>query len=222
MMKPLGLFHPTHALACGGVIFYYLNQCYYLDMEKITLIFITICFLTQIIFWILYKRSKKKITQNKGGWLMRTLAIIIVGSFIFLREQITSIIPFFTLELWDYSLWTGILADVIVLLGMSLMIWSRITLGENWSANVLVKEKHELITKGPYTYVRHPIYSGLIMMILGIAIYSGSFSEVFLFVLFFFGAYYKGIKEERLLTKHFPEEYPNYKKQVKALIPFIF
>jgi len=191
-------------------------------MNNLPLIFIIICFAIQITFWIISAPSKKKVSENKGGWLMRIIAIIVVGSFIFLREQIISIIPFFTASLWEYSLWIGILADVVVLLGAIIMIWSRAILGENWGANVLVKENHELITKGTYAYMRHPIYSGLVLMILGIAIYTGSFSEMFLFVLFFFGAYYKAIKEERLLTKHFSNEYSEYKKQVRALIPFIF
>jgi protein-S-isoprenylcysteine O-methyltransferase len=102
------------------------------------------------------------------------------------------------------------------------MIWSRITLGKNWSANVVLKEEHELIISGPYSFVRHPIYSGLLLMILGVTLYAGSFAWAFLLILFFVGAYFKALKEEELMIKQFPQEYNNYKMRVRALIPFIF
>ncbi|MCX6717893.1 MAG: isoprenylcysteine carboxylmethyltransferase family protein [Candidatus Taylorbacteria bacterium] len=75
---------------------------------------------------------------------------------------------------------------------------------------------------GPYKYVRHPIYSGIILVILGIAIYLGNIAGLLLFLAFFFGAYYKAIKEEKLLLKHFSEKYIEYKKHVRVLIPFVF
>lgn len=105
---------------------------------------------------------------------------------------------------------------------MLVMIWARVALGKNWSANVVLKENHELITGGPYSYVRHPIYSGLLLMILGLAIYLGSLFGFLIFIIFFFGARYKAFKEEKLLLKYFPERYPDYKKQVSALVPFVF
>ncbi len=153
---------------------------------------------------------------------MRIIAIVVVGSVIFLREQIASIVPGFNMNLWPHSLTTGLIADIITLLGLMVMIRARIALGKNWSANVVFKENHELITSGPYAYVRHPIYSGLLLMVLGAIIYSGSLAGVLLFVLFFFGAYYKGRKEEKLLSIYFAEKYTEYKKKVRALIPFIF
>jgi len=145
---------------------------------------------------------------------MRILAIIIVSSIIF--------IPFFDIRLWSYSLTIGVIADVVALLALVIMISARIALGKNWSANVTFKENHELITSGQYAYVRHPIYSGVILIIFSLAIHTGSFAWLFLFVIFFFGAYYKARKEETLLIKHFPEAYPAYIKKVRALIPFVF
>lgn len=191
-------------------------------MKDTTLLFIILCFVIQITFWIVTAFSTKRTSENTGGWTMRILAIIIVGSIIFLRTQISTFIPFFDFRFWPHSLTAGIIADIVTLAGMLTMISARIALGKNWSANVIFKENHELITHGPYAYARHPIYSGLILMVLGTAIYSGSFAVFLLFILFFFGAYYKARKEERLLVKHFPEAYPAYIKNVRALIPFVF
>ena len=115
-----------------------------------------------------------------------------------------------------------IIADIVVLAGLIVMIWSRVTLGKNWSANIVLKEGHELITSGPYSFVRHPIYSGLLLMILGVTLYVGSFAWLVLFVLFFIGAYFKAMKEEELMVKQFSQEYNEYRRRVKAIIPFIF
>jgi protein-S-isoprenylcysteine O-methyltransferase Ste14 len=101
------------------------------------------------------------------------------------------------------------------------MVWARRTLGRNWSANVTFKEGHELITSGPYAYVRHPIYSGLLLLILSVAVYAGSVISFVIFLLFFLGAFLKAGKEERLMAEHFPDAYPIYLKRVKAIIPFV-
>lgn len=191
-------------------------------MTNTPLLFILLCFAIQITYWIISSFSTKRTSENTGGWTMRIIAIIVVGSAIFFRKQISFYFPFINTDFYSQTLMTGTVADIVVLLGMLVMISARAALGKNWSADVIFKEDHELITRGPYAYIRHPIYSGLILMILGVAIYSGSFIWFFLFALFFVGAYYKARKEEILLTKHFPETYPAYTKKVSALIPFVF
>src|SRR5262245_24470239 len=55
-----------------------------------------------------------------------------------------------------HTLWTTVLADVIVLVGLMIAVWARVVLAGNWSARVTLKENHELIRRGPYRVVRHP------------------------------------------------------------------
>jgi protein-S-isoprenylcysteine O-methyltransferase Ste14 len=78
-----------------------------------------------------------------------------------------------------------------------------------------------LVTNGIYGYIRHPIYTGVLLMALGTLIFSQTLLMLlfFLFMLIFF--IFKLTQEEKLLTKHFSKEYPEYKKHTKALIPFI-
>ncbi len=191
-------------------------------MKDPTLLFILICFIIQIIIWIITGFSTKSTKVNSGGWSLRIIAIIIVGALILFRQQVMATLPFLGIEIWPRSFSLGIIADIIVLIGTIIMIWARVSIGKNWSANIVLKENHELIINGPYKYIRHPIYSGLLLMILGISIYSGLLSEILLFVLFFLGANYKANKEERLLIEHFPGKYIDYKNKVKAFIPFVF
>jgi protein-S-isoprenylcysteine O-methyltransferase Ste14 len=126
---------------------------------------------------------------------------------------------------WDrpilpYNLATAMLADLLVLAGMWIAIWARVTLGGNWSSRVTLKEGHELIQRGPYRFVRHPIYSGLLLMVLGTAVLVGRTGGFFALLICFSGFWFKGRQEELLLTKHLPG-YPEYMARTKALIPFV-
>jgi protein-S-isoprenylcysteine O-methyltransferase Ste14 len=88
---------------------------------------------------------------------------------------------------------------------------------------MLVQTDHELIVRGPYRYVRHPMYSGLLMMIIGGALFLArpGGAIVVLALLAFFRMLVVP-KEEAVLMKHFPDDYPAYKRKVKALVPFVF
>jgi protein-S-isoprenylcysteine O-methyltransferase Ste14 len=109
----------------------------------------------------------------------------------------------------------------ICVLGLLVTLWARWTLGGNWSSAVTFKQGHELIRTGPYRLVRHPIYTGLLVMALGTALDFGQL-RCWLAVPVMAVAFWIKLKqEEKLLLRHFPEEYPIYKRQVKALVPFV-
>ena len=61
----------------------------------------------------------------------------------------------------------GSVADILTGAGLIVALWARTILGTNWSSNVVLKEQHELIERGPYRFVRHPIYTGVLLMVLG-------------------------------------------------------
>lgn len=107
-------------------------------------------------------------------------------------------------------------------LGLAVALIARHRLGRNWSAGIDVKKNHELITTGIYGYVRHPIYTGMVLMSIGtmiiFPIYTTYIAFAFVFIIF----YYKIKGEEELMTKTFPKQYPAYKKRVKTLIPYLF
>lgn len=111
--------------------------------------------------------------------------------------------------------------DVLCVLGLLLALWARVTLGRNWSASVRFKKGHELIRTGPYALVRHPIYTGVLLMIIGTMIFIGRSEGIILVAVAIAGLWIKLRAEERLMTTHFPTEYPAYKALTKALIPFV-
>jgi protein-S-isoprenylcysteine O-methyltransferase Ste14 len=105
--------------------------------------------------------------------------------------------------------------------GMALLVWARQRLGRNWSQTVSAKEDHELVTSGPYALVRHPMYTGGLIACFGSAIVVGG---PFIFLLVILGALFlwRVGAEDKLMEQQFPNEYPDYKKRTKALIPFIW
>jgi protein-S-isoprenylcysteine O-methyltransferase Ste14 len=116
---------------------------------------------------------------------------------------------------------TQIIGAAVCVAGLFVTIWARRSLAGNWSSDVTLKQGHELIKAGPYRFVRHPIYTGLLAMCLGAAIDAGHLRSWLGLALVFVGFWIKLKQEETLMLRHFPDDYPTYRKQVKALVPFI-
>jgi protein-S-isoprenylcysteine O-methyltransferase Ste14 len=109
----------------------------------------------------------------------------------------------------------------VFLLGLALAVWARLYIGRNWGMPMTRKEEPELVTTGPYKTIRHPIYTGIIIAMVGTALAVSLFWFIAVGVL---GAYfiYSATREERYMTEQFPEAYPAYKGSTKMLVPFIF
>ena len=104
--------------------------------------------------------------------------------------------------------------------GLALAVWARVDLGRNWGMPMTQKAEPELVTSGPYRFVRHPIYSGLLAAILGTALATNLIGVIIVAIL---GAYfyYSATVEEKNLTVTFPAAYPAYRASTKMLIPFV-
>jgi protein-S-isoprenylcysteine O-methyltransferase Ste14 len=109
---------------------------------------------------------------------------------------------------------------VLLLAGLGFAVWARIYLGRNWGMPMSEKEAPELVTSGPYRLVRHPIYSGLLLAILGTALATNLYWLVVLLVIGIYFVYSARV-EERLLTASFPDAYAGYVARTKMLIPFL-
>jgi protein-S-isoprenylcysteine O-methyltransferase Ste14 len=117
--------------------------------------------------------------------------------------------------------WLQGIGLAIFVLGLALAVWARLYIGRNWGMPMTEKADPELVTTGPYSVIRHPIYSGIILAMVGTTI---AVSLYWLIAVVLLGAYfiYSAVMEERYLGQRFPEAYPRYKKSTKMLIPFIF
>jgi protein-S-isoprenylcysteine O-methyltransferase Ste14 len=117
--------------------------------------------------------------------------------------------------------WLQGIGLAIFLCGLALAVWARLFIGRNWGMPMSEKADPELVTSGPYHRVRHPIYSGIILAMVGTAV---AVSIYWLIAVALLGGYfvYSAVMEERYLTSQFPDAYPAYKRATKMLIPFIF
>ena len=115
--------------------------------------------------------------------------------------------------------WTGI---ALTLCGCAFAAWARLTLGANWSGRPTVKVGHELIIRGPYALVRHPIYTGILLAAAGTAVAIGKWSCLVGLMLLVIAFLMKMSQEERLMLETFPQSYPAYRTRVRALIPGVF
>lgn len=114
--------------------------------------------------------------------------------------------------------WAGVL---LALAGAVFALWARFTIGRNWSGTITLKSDHELITRGPYSIVRHPIYTGLLLTLLGTALLVGEWRGLAAVALAFIGWRWKSLIEERVMVQQFGPAYVDYRHRVKALIPFV-
>lgn len=110
---------------------------------------------------------------------------------------------------------------VLFLLGLAVAVWARVHLGRNWGTPMSEKDSPDLVTTGPYRWVRNPIYSGLILAMLGTAV---AVSLQWLVVAVPLGGYfvYSAVMEQRFMTARFPDTYPAYRDSTKMLIPYVF
>ena len=110
---------------------------------------------------------------------------------------------------------------IITALGLAFAVWARMQLGINWSGAIAMKADQQLIQTGPYAIVRHPIYTGIVMGVLGTAIAIDGLRGILAIVLIFIAYFRKIWIEEKWLVNQFGSEYIQYQLKVKALIPFI-
>ncbi|HMD77908.1 MAG TPA: isoprenylcysteine carboxylmethyltransferase family protein [Terracidiphilus sp.] len=118
--------------------------------------------------------------------------------------------------------WVEATGLALAALGCGFSVWARLTLGANWSGRVTVKADHELIVSGPYALTRHPIYTGILIGVAGTALAIGEWRCVVAFFLLLIAFLLKIRVEEQLMTQTFPATYPEYRRRVKALVPWLF
>jgi protein-S-isoprenylcysteine O-methyltransferase Ste14 len=130
-------------------------------------------------------------------------------------------IPFLYQHFLPASDLTFILGAGIVACGLAFAIWARVVLGRNWSGTVTLKHNHELIRRGPYRWVRHPIYTGLLLAFLGSALARAQWRGLLALAIVFIALWRKLRHEERWMSEKFGDEYARYRAEVAALIPFV-
>lgn len=117
----------------------------------------------------------------------------------------------------EWLRWLGV---ALTVLGVALALWSMITLGRHYDLVLEVHEGHELVRRGPYALVRHPVYTGLALHFAGACLATGSILLIAGTLLLTYPAFYlRARAEERLLRDQFGAQYEKYAREVPMLVP---
>jgi protein-S-isoprenylcysteine O-methyltransferase Ste14 len=164
--------------------------------------------------------TKVTVRRQSVGSRLLELAPVAVG-FVLLRTN-PGLMAWLAVRFVPHTFEWRSLGAAVTIAGIAIAIWARFYLGPNWSATVTVKKDHQLIRSGPYGIVRHPIYSGFLLGMLGTAIYVGELRGLFAVALATWGWKMKSQHEEAFMECEFGDEYIRYRHEVKALVPFIW
>ena len=150
------------------------------------------------------------------------------------RLAITAAIIIFSIASIRYLAWRRVPADMVHVspveasigvavcsLGIAVAIWARVYLGRNWGMPMSVREEPELVTTGPYAFVRHPIYTGILLAVAGTTLVEW-FPGIVLLPASLAYFIYAAKTEERSMKQQFPGAYSAYMQRTKMLIPFLF
>lgn len=168
-------------------------------------------------FWIYWLAASIGVKSGRTRWAQfagfRIVGILII--LLLVRQRVLKGSHSLTTSPWLQGIGLA-----VFLLGLALAIWARLYIGRNWGMPMSQKADPELVTTGPYHTIRHPIYSGIILAMIGTAI---AVSVYWLIAVALLGAYflYSAVVEERNMAKAFPETYPPYKQSTKMLVPFV-
>jgi len=169
-----------------------------------------------VIFWIawLIAAFTAKASRGRGsrlGGFRILLAVVVV---ILVRANVHQ-----GSERVDGPLLQGI-GLALWIAGLALAVWARLYIGRNWGMPMTRREEPELVTTGPYHLIRHPIYSGIILAMIGTAVATTLVGLIVVAVIAAFFTF-SATREESFLATEFPETFPPYKAKTKMLIPFV-
>ena len=169
------------------------------------------------VFWAYWLIAARGVKYGRSGWWNRLIG---------LRIALLVVVIFLARSWGPRGHHVGsdpVLAGVglaLLLLGLGLAVWARLYIGRNWGTPMSRKAEPELVTTGPYRRIRHPIYTGLILAMLGTALATSWYGLIVVAVLSGFFIY-SATREEAYLTEQFQDTYRAYKRSTKMLIPFV-
>jgi protein-S-isoprenylcysteine O-methyltransferase Ste14 len=170
------------------------------------------------LYWLVSALKLKK-TKKRETWFERlryVLPLFIASWFLF---QGAARYGWLSLRLVPDSVavqWIGVLLTAA---GVAIAIWARWHLGTNWSGVVTLKEGHELIRTGPYRAIRHPIYTGILLALLGTAVAVGEVRGLLAVVIAWLSFYAKARREESFLSEEFGASFAEHCKHTGMFLP---
>lgn len=197
--------------------------------NSFTLDLISIPWVLFFVYWtasILYeaiKRNGKKVEKREpiAVLILTRMFLYIPIIMIFADEAFQTHYPL-GLNFLPDSIFVTYAGFAVALMGIIFSIWGRVALGDNWSPDAELKTEQTLVQSGPYSIVRHPIYAGITLGMVGSAIAESNVAALIAVLLILIFSYLRIIQEEKLMKERFGAEWDAYAKLVKRFIPGIW
>ncbi len=151
---------------------------------------------------------------------LRHLAPLAIG-FWFLFGQ-TDSFPWLRLRLVPNLADFWLAGLLLTAVGITISVWARLSLGSNWSGTVTLKDNHELIRNGLYSRIRHPIYTGILLGVLGTGMIHGQLRDLLGFLLLYVSFYFKAKREESFLEHEFGPSFAEHQGHTGMFLPKLF
>ncbi len=170
------------------------------------------------VVWVVWGLKTKAIQQREGASSRLSYTLLnVAGYYLMFGNDVPR--ELLRTRIFNPSTWTNALGIAVTVAGIAFAMWARVYLGGNWSSAVTVKVDHQLIRTGPYRWVRHPIYTGLISALVGTAIVRHQVRGVIAVALVYCGFKLKSKIEERTMTATFGAQYEEYSRTTGAIVP---
>lgn len=176
--------------------------------------------LAWLAFWVVAARNAKETARQEstGSRLLHHVPLI-AGGVLLASPHVLG--PAMEERFHAHTFGWFLAGLALVVIGLGFSVAARIWLGRNWSGTVTLKKNHELIQSGPYALVRHPIYTGLLLALVGTAVAVGRWRALAALAVLLVGIVYKIGVEERFMRAEFGDAYERYRDRVRALLPFL-
>lgn len=166
-----------------------------------------------------YFKSRRTSTVPNLALQIPASALLVIGFVFLLSPSIRAL----NVPITPHNAPFGIAGLVLDLAGVAFAIWARLTLGTNWSGIIVTtKQGHELVQTGPYAIVRHPIYAGILLAAIGMAMTLGTLAGYIGVAAVFIAIMIRVSIEEKLMSGRFGETYEAYRRRTSKLVPFVW
>jgi protein-S-isoprenylcysteine O-methyltransferase Ste14 len=176
------------------------------------------CWAAWAILWVamaFFSKSNKR--HESPGQRLQHVIPAMLGFLLLFREGFGS--PWFTRAIFPDSPVLMLICVALTMLGLLFSVWARLALGSNWSGTVTIKANHQLIRRGPYRFIRHPIYTGMLTALLATATTQQLVSGVLGFAVIFFALYRKAQREESFLSQEFGDAFAEHQRHTGMFLP---
>jgi protein-S-isoprenylcysteine O-methyltransferase Ste14 len=172
-----------------------------------------------VYWWVSSRHVKSSVRRESAASRLAHVVPLMLAAILLSLPNLP--IRFLAERFLPFATWPFALGAALTAAGLLFAVWARRHIGANWSATVTIKKSHELIVSGPYALVRHPIYTGLLLALVGSAIAIGEWRGTLAVALASLALWRKLRLEERWMRQEFGEAYQAYCRRVPALIPFV-